>query len=416
MKRFIAPFTGISLLFTYSTTLLAQVTISEFLLSTRQDNIQQSYSNQLSYLQEKPYTLSPIQKVEFRMKDKELSTDQQRYGVRISPANPWELHNTNQYFRHYQTSLSLEKELALKEALHQRYSNIITYLYLYELKKLQQEQHDLVQTQLAILEKQSASRYFDADEYTDLQLLLLEKTVLLEELSLDILDHRQSVNEIYPAATGKELHWVYESIITPDQIERQLDSLQLIVHTATLLIYRQQKVKLAASEYKLVKSNINIGFVQTEFDKQNAEKQNNPVNISLGVTLPITNPNKGSMTKRKLEMIEAEYELKETQHQTATTRDRLADKLYAMLAQYTGLHQRIDEWQHSSLAGTLSTLKGSDPRVFIQFQASTSKLKVLEVKLKRDILSTYIAYLNASDRLQQPPLCNYLSAAHQPLE
>ena len=82
-----------------------QVTISDFLRSANDAAEVKVFEEQVNYLQGKPYRLSPLQKLEFRTKNNQLDPSLQDYAIRISPANPWEIRSTNNYFKEYQASL-----------------------------------------------------------------------------------------------------------------------------------------------------------------------------------------------------------------------------------------------------------------------------------------------------------------------
>jgi hypothetical protein len=166
---------------------------------------------------------------------------------------------------------------------------------------------------------------------------------------------------------------------------------------------------LAQSEYKLEKSNINLGFFQTSVDNRRVEQGRNPVNISFGITIPVSNPNKGDMAKRKLEIIEAHYDLEESKQEEQADKIMLYDKIARLITQYKNLLSKLTELQNGTLAKTLTTLKNEDPLVMVQFKQNLIKLRVLSVKLKRSIMLTYIEYLNSIDKLQAQPMLNYLS-------
>src|SRR5687767_2778916 len=106
-----------------------QVTVGTFLQSAVNDPKVKSIKEQIRYLNEKPYRLSPLQRLELRGQNRELDVNQFEYGVRLTPANPWEVRNNNQYFKSFTSTLAFEQELVLKEALLDRYYSVIEYSY-----------------------------------------------------------------------------------------------------------------------------------------------------------------------------------------------------------------------------------------------------------------------------------------------
>ncbi len=387
----------------------SQVAIEEFILSAGDDPQVKSAEAQMNYLQSKPYRLSPLQKLEFRSKNRELLYTQQEYALRFNPANPWEVSYNNKYFQEYHRSLSFEKEVALKSALVDRYNLVILYLYYYELKVLADQHAQLVEKQLAILERQSASSFFDADEYVKLKVEQLDRSVEKEETDFDWQSQKSAVSQLFPAAEGKNIVWETQLLITVKRIEEIADSIKERNVSSLEVAYRQQKVNVARSQYNLEKSNINLGFLQTSYDRRRVNQERTPFNISFGVTIPITNPNKGDMARRKLAEIESEYELKTVQIEDQVSQAISYQKLKESITRYRDLQDKIEVLKNSSLQKDLTLLKGGDPLIALQFESGVGKLHILQSKLKRKVLTYYIEFLTESDHLQQKPLINYMS-------
>jgi hypothetical protein len=387
----------------------AQVTMSDFLRDAASHPDLKTFDHQLSYLDKKPYKLAPLQKLEFRTQNREMITTQQEYALRLTPANPWEVRSNNQYFKDYRTALHLEREMVHKELLTERYAIIIEYLYSSELRSLIEERQTLMATQLAILEKQLGSSYFDADNYVDLKIDHLTESVELEEVDVEISEAVHQVERLYPEAFRKQLNWDYRAAISTEKIQSVADSISQVSIRSATIAYQEQRINLAKSEYKLEKSNMGLGFFQTSYDNRRVEQDRNPVNISLGVTLPIFNPNKGDMTKRKLEQIKAEYDLEESKQEDQTDKLMIQDKLNRLIKQYNNLKTKITELEEGSLARTLTILKKEDPLVRVQFNQNLVRLKILGAKLQRRIRLAYVEYLANTDALQASPVVNYLS-------
>jgi len=338
-----------------------------------------------------------------------LQTNQQEYALRFTPANPWEIRNNNRYFKAYQSSLLFERDLILKEALTKRYVQIIYILYYSELKLLLDDMRQLVDNQVAILEKQQTSSFFDADDYVELKMKQLNRMVEVEEADFELQNQQQRVVRLYPEAHGQALTWNLDAVISIDRLESVVDSLTKASLVSASVEYQKQKIEMASREYALEKANINVGFLQTEFDQRRVEQDRSPINISFGVTIPITNPNKGDMAKRKLEMIEAEYDLEEAKHESQTDRVILQENVGNLIQRYRSLQLKIDQLEKGNLIQSLSALKGGDPLIVAQYREDIVKLEMLLLKLKREIYFAYIEYLSLADNLQQQPLVNYLS-------
>lgn len=400
----------ISLFIAVNVEVSGQVTVSEFLRSAKDDREVRLFEEQLSYLQQKPYQLSPLQKLEVRTRSNQLDPARQDYALRLNPANPWEVRHNNNYFKEFQLVLATRKAIVLKEVLAARYKLVIDFMYYRELKALAEEDKKLAEAALAVLGMQQYSDSFKGDDFVKLNLEHLNKVVALEEVSFEMDNQMDHIVEKHPAAFDQNIEWDYQRILSIDQIEMVVDSLFTAEGSNIALAYQEGKVNLANQEFKLERSNINVGFLQTQYEPYRIEQNRKPWNISMGITIPIANPNKGDMTKRKLEVIEAQYDLDEKRGELQSQRVMLHRRLKNLITRYRLTKLKMDELKNGTLAKTLTEMKGNNPLAAIQFNANTLKLQGIVLKLRQSILSTYIEFLSSTDRLQQHPITNYMSS------
>jgi hypothetical protein len=387
----------------------AQVSMSEFIASAYDDFEVKTFQDQVSYLNRKPYRISPLRETEVRVQNREMLQTHWQYGLRLSPSNPWEMKANSRYYQNVRSSLELEGEMALKDALVSRYYTIIEYLYYQQLRTLNVEGQETLNKQLDILEQQSGSRYFDADEYAELKVDQLNYTVQYEEYSYEVANQMHRIVRMYPKAHRRDIAWDPGSVISVERIKTVVDSLIQSSFRSALIAYQQQKINVAKSHYELEKHNFNLGFAQANYDFRRYHQDRNPVSISFGLALPITNPNKGDMARRKLNIIDAEYDLKETESENETDKLILQDRLLGLIDRYITLKLKITELEENNFAQTLSQIKGGDPLMFVQYNERIRKLDTLLARIRRNILNTYVEYLAFTDRIQQEPMINYLS-------
>jgi hypothetical protein len=393
----------------------AQLALGEFLGSALSDHEVKTFSDQVSYLDTKPYRLSPLREVQLRTQNRELLPTQQEFGIRLSPANPFELRSQNRYFKEFNKALSFEREFALKEALLVRYLTAIEYIYFSDLLKLTEEGISSLDEQLEILQKQSGSRYFDAEDFVDLTMDQLDYTVDMEETRFELANQIHHISRTYPQAFQKSIDWSNSNVISPQRIRAVVDSLELLSIKTSWVAYQEQRVKVAQSEYSLEKNNFNLGFIQGSYDNRRVNQDRNPISISAGLSLPITNPNKGDMAKRKLDEIEAKYDVEEEVYEAETDRKILSDKVRGLIDRLEHLENKLKDLKQSNVPMTLSTIRGGDPVVLIQFTQNLEKLNELSLKVKRELFISYVEYLAFTDHLQKEPLLNFFSSSLAPV-
>lgn len=388
---------------------IGQVTISEFLRSAKDDRALKLFDDQVHYLQQKPYQLSPLQKLELRTGSNQLDPDRQDYAIRINPANPWEVRNNNNYFKEYQLILTTKKGIVLKEVLAARYQIVNDFMYCQQQLALIEKDRKLTEAAVIILGKQQYFNSFNGDDYVKYNLDQMNKTVAFEEASFQLDNQLALIVEKYPNALDKTVKWDYQQMITIDQIENIVDSLLRVEGSIATIAYQEGKVNLANQEYKLEKSNINVGYLQTQYQPYRIEQGRKPWNISLGVTIPITNPNKGDMTKKKLEAIEAQHDLENIKSDLRLQSSMFNSKLHNLIKRYRIIHAKLEELNASNLAKTLIEMNNNNPLAVIQFNGNILKLEEIVLRLKHTITSSYIEFLASIDKLQERPIKNYIA-------
>ncbi|MFN8335615.1 MAG: hypothetical protein U0U09_10830 [Cyclobacteriaceae bacterium] len=389
--------------------LAAQSGFGSFIRAAKNDPAVTMFDLQVDYLNHRPYRLAPVQKFEFRTESNQLDPNRQEYALRLNPSNPWEVRQNNLYFKELKSSLALEKGVVLKEALLQRYMLVVELVTYASLRDLAQRRLELTQTSLSMLEKQQLSGYFDGEDYVDMKLEEMDKSVETDEAVYEAENAVRKVIAIFPDAAQTAKQWNISEVITIAQIEKLLDSLQTAMPEATTLSYYQKKIDLADREFKLERNNINFGYIQAKYQDFRIDQGRKPWSIGLGVTIPVFNPNKGDMTKRRLESIESQQELKEAKVEAGKDQVRLREQLRDLIASHRKIEEKINALNVSSLARTLSTIQKSNPLASVRFQSNLIKLEELALKLKQNILTTYTEWLASTDALQQLPLTNYLS-------
>lgn len=399
---------GLLLLAATHQALHAQAPYSAFLAAAQSDPAVVAFDRQGRYLDGKPYRLSPLQKLEARTESNQLDPNRQDYALRINPANPWEMRNNAQYFRELSASLMLERSMVFKEMLLERYILVIDLVTCRAEEELARRDVALAQAYVHALERQQLSGYFDAGDFVELKLDEMDKVVALEEEAFETADKIRQVEILHPEATSATT-WSLEQVVSVGRIGRIVDSLSQRASATTTLAYYQKRIAVAEREYALEKSNINVGFLQAQYQQFRVEQDRKPWNLSLGVTIPLVNPNRGDMTKRRLKVIESEQEMEEAKIDARAGDVRLKAQLKSLMVRYNDMQAKIGRLNVSSLSETLSTIEKSNPVAGVRFKANLLKLEMLALKLQQEILLTYANWLAATDVLQEMPLVNYLA-------
>lgn len=384
----------------------AQGAMNALIRSAYADPEVKTIQDQITYLETRPYKLSPLRELEFRTRSNQLEPDRQDYGIRLSPTNPWERKNNRLYFEQFETSLRAEYDLTLKKILRDRYSLAIDGMTAQTLLELTTEYIQLSEKRVAFLERQVGSGRFDADELIEGKLELMEQYARRDELRLEILDLESQMS----ALAGVSVSLVDLSTAASTEVIRgALDSLAPAGSSSNLR-YREAQVNLAQKHVDLERSNVNVGFLQTQYESYRTEQGREPWTISLGVTIPIANPNKGDMARRQLQTIEARNLLDAEKLEDAADVKRTRALLDQLINYHLEMQSRIGNLNSGSIESLLLLSNNQDATVSLQFQLNLLKLRIIETKTRSRLLEAYIEHLYACDILQRRPLINYLSA------
>lgn len=231
----------------------------------------------------------------------------------------------------------------------------------------------------------------------------------LEELTFGEDAQRSEVEALYPLARNQEITWTLSELIPIEKIQYLVSS-QPSFSGVVELAYRQKKIDLALSEWKLEKSNINIGYIKAQYQGYRIEQERKPWSIGVGIAIPITNPNKDKMTKAKLEIIEAESDLLIAKTEQEVGAELVKKYLQNLSIRYNNLQNRLDSLDIPALASSLQKIEDSNPITMIKLRGSMIKSKSMAARIKKEIYLAYIDYLWYSELLQQQPFTNYLSA------
>ncbi|MFN8842451.1 MAG: hypothetical protein ACK5WV_02565 [Chryseotalea sp.] len=398
------------LLLFFSFAAKAQNSVASFIKTAAQDPDVVKLTKQIEFLTLKQYKLSPIQKLEFRTESNQLDPTRQEYALRINPANPWEMHAQNRFFDQLNKQYELEREIILEKQVAERYLLIVDYAATQQLHSLHQQEQILIRQLVATLEKQTQSDYFDADKYFDLILKEIEITETLEETTLALKKIEKSFVEqkdIIPTLAT-------ETFIYIPQIDSVLH--ESLAPPSRLLLLSELKQKSNTASIRLEKNNINIGYVQAQYQEFRIEQGRRPWNIGLGITIPLFNPNKQNITKRSLTRIEDKYEADRDVQEQKLKAARLFESLTSLIEREKKIQVRKQELQNTKIQNLLLTYGDNNPAVSLKLKLQLTKLDILDLKLKQKIWTDYILWLETTNRLWQNPYQNMLSAKYEPIE
>lgn len=386
-----------------------QVSMEEFLESAFESIQIRQIDQQKGFLESGSYKMAPIRGLEFRTESNQLDPQRQDFALRISPANPWEINRNNAYFEKYQEVIDLGQIRQIKKLIQLRYDLIIDWVYLQDRKSLKDEEIKTIRSLIEILEAQRNSSFFDPENYAELKIDLIEKQAELQDLMLEEDVLKQRIVSFFPDAQSKNLDWNLDDLVSIERISNWIETHQAQIESEEVT-YHRKLVELSKAEWELEKSNLNIGFLQAQYQQFRLAQDRKPWNIGMGIRLPIFNPNKGKMAEKKLDIFEAEGNLTQVQNEHVAEVELVKSKLVGLCENYFSIQNQLEDLDLISIEKNLNTLSANNPAVNLRFQRNLLKSKNILSRHQRDIYAAFIEYLSLTDALQQRPIVNYLGS------
>lgn len=383
----------------------AQFTMEGYLSNSVSDTELQFFKERQEFVNENGFKSPILREVEFRARVRTFEEGFGDYRLRFSPLNPFERTANKNYRNELNEQLSISYLLNLEEVLLGRYELMIQHWRLTENLSLVNQNISFTDNILELLKSQPSNgtiKDFIRTDKANFKSSLEYETILLERAALE-----EQIRQTY--AFGGDIRWDANELIPVSVIKAWLDQHDVMDATNNLAIRNeQQKEAVAAAEYKIKQqeSFSNIGYVQAEYreDEDNNFGQN--LGMQIGLSLPITNPDKPDLQRRKLEMLEDSQEAALEKHNLEIYINQLYAKLSALIKQYEMVETKLANYNENSFTSESNT---DAMDILIELQEFRTELSLKKIDLNASVYKLYINLLSINSQLSTPPYQNYLS-------
>ena len=383
----------------------AQFTMEGYLSNSVSDTELQFFKERQEFVNENGFKSPILREVEFRARVRTFEEGFGDYRLRFSPLNPFERTANKNYRNELNEQLSISYLLNLEEVLLGRYELMIQHWRLTENLSLVNQNISFTDNILELLKSQPSNgtiKDFIRTDKANFKSSLEYETILLERAALE-----EQIRQTY--AFGDDIRWDANELIPVSVIKAWLDQHDVMDATNNLAIRNeQQKEAVAAAEYKIKQqeSFSNIGYVQAEYreDEDNNFGQN--LGMQIGLSLPIINPDKPDLQRRKLEMLEDSQEAALEKHNLEIYINQLYAKLSALIKQYEMVETKLANYNENSFTSESNT---DAMDILIELQEFRTELSLKKIDLNASVYKLYINLLSINSQLSTPPYQNYLS-------
>jgi len=405
------------ILFASSVSWAEGVSVTEFLSSAAQDPTLHFQNEKVSFLEGSRPNTPFIREVEFRGRIDKFEESQQRWGVRLSPTGWGETRNGKRVYKASLEYNEAQLELLLNKALKRRYRVFIDFVRTQDLLDLNRKLMEIAEDRLDI--KRKSIDDLDSDPTA---LVAAEDDII--QLQLDVIDLENSVRDLedeIKTAMGADGPVSLDPVglIDIDAIKQAIENFSHPPEAENIHIRRAYlSTELAQNRYDLEKAENRryLSFLQFDYAMDERRDFEEAFILKFGLLLPIVNPNRLDIDRRKLASLKEESDYQNLKREIAGDITFFLRDLERSIKQYDILLARKAASNAESSLQVFQRIEGTNPLKLLKMKNSMLKTEVAITKMKRRILRKYVNLLDVSGKLFEKPLRNHLSTSLEPLD
>jgi hypothetical protein len=367
-----------------------------------------------------------IRDLELRVRNDGFDWAGQRYTLRLEPRGFGE-GGASARFDDAQVRRSEKRNrLLLNRALVDRYFLAIDLLMKQEMKRLNTDMISVSADRIKVLESRKNGEDFDLNDLIEAELDLNKLRTADIDLSkeISVLEHRVAMDLGPVAFAGFDT----SGMVSLDAIISLVEKGGFSVDTGHVYLqYLKLGLTLAENRYRLEKAesrqylsslsfSYDVGQRTEEADRRRAGKEydlGRAYILEAGFRIPDLTTGSRELNRRKLEFLSEKEDYEQNKRELAQVMEKDIEDILFLVSQYRYLTARESEVDAKSSLKKYLQLTGVDPLVLLSIKNSQLKnaFKIQEVKY--GIILNYIKVMDATGRLGQAPLRNFLSAGNE---
>jgi hypothetical protein len=393
------------------TIVYAQNTLStsDILASAKQQYVLGLQQKRVSFLKESTYKLPLVDEIEFRTETNDFRLKEQQYVLR------GRFHTKLQQQAHadfHQAKIELntiDEQLLMQDLLIDRYDAIIKVSYFKKLLVAKKEQKVLLEDRMTVLKKSINLPRFNVIDLIDAEddLHLVDRDILKLKNSLNLVQQ-----EIYRFSSKRGY--------------LKTDDLQLIGVEQLMKVARSLSTEPSSTHATLMKRNLNVDIAVKEQAIRVTQEENTvdyfqakiggtddrgfrqSFSLGMGITIPVRNRQKQNLDELEFEKIDEGLKYEELKIQL---KDRMIQVRLEMETQYELfqlLNQQLENSQVDEVLQQYQKVAGTSPIAMLKLRGSKFKKELEQFRIQQEIYLLYVELLDASGKMMELPLRNYL--------
>ena len=386
------------------------LTTSDILASAKHQFSLQLKKQQVDFLKKTNAKLPLLDELEFRTQTNDFQIKEQQYVLR-GRFHTRKQRRAQKDFHQANIELnSIDEQILLHELLKERYVAIMEKVYFEKILHTKKEQKVVLEDRLNVLQKSIQLPKFEITNLIDAENELQEAERMILELE-NAMDFSQQ--KIYRLADKKGYL-------------NSFDNLQLIDIEQVMSLVRGFSMQPSATHAMLVKRKLNAAlavreqavreaankkifdYVQTKVGGTNDSGFRQNFSLGMGMNIPVRNKQQFKLNELELDRIAEEVKYEELNLALTERMIQIRMEIENKYRVYVLLQNQMKNSQADYALQQYQKIATASPLVLLKLKASKFKKELEQLKIQQDIYILYIELLDASGKLAELPLKNYL--------
>ncbi len=414
--RLIAVF-SIAFLGAMEVTSTKPLKISAYLSTAFIDYSLKPQQEKIDFLKASSSNTPLFNEVELRTRTNRFELGRQRYMVRLSPNGFGEAKQGKRVFNATLQFNKLQYQDELNDALEKRYRDVLALLFLSREYELSRQLALIYDDRLTVLKKQVTTLDFMFNDLVTAEDKDIDLQLDIINLENDIATLKSEMSAFLPV--GEDALIDTSGLVSLEDIIAAVKDMDSTIKDDNLhLKIAQKEMEMDEARFKLEKAENRdyISYLEARYDAADSEEPSRAFSTGFGVRIPIVNPNRLDINRRKLAAIRSKTQYANKKRRLTENVMNLSHGLFRSLRQYELLMGKKQNSKAEASFKHFKGVEGVDPIILLKLKESMVKTDMALQKAKYRIYTKYIQLLDAHGRLAEKPFVNHLSTVKTKLQ
>ena len=351
-----------------------------------------------------------VSRVEFRTRSNDANLSQEDFRFRITPGNPGELKANQRYYTKQVDLLSIEYKEELNKGLLRRYNAAIDHIFEFQKKRNVEKQLEVNRNLFSMMSKSNGTYEIDLGDLIDSESEELDLKLSIEESQINLEEIEYEIKQIYQFEGN--LDWEQVDLIEIEDILNLFEEFKNRPSGQYIsLVEMEKRNALAAERFNIEKSESlrNIGYFQAEYDTDRGDESFDHFGYQIGIRIPIVNPDKPQVNRRKLALMDDEALLEEKKDDHRKRLELAVLRMQHYSNQHREIILKLESVSQKNFLALQNPGKSISFSDLIKMNEFNIELLAKKNSIEKNIYQTYLEYLNLNGMLTETPMRNYLS-------